>query len=147
MACYRLARFKIRRCSPAAVLFQDIHHGNGTQQMFYDDPHVLYISLHRHDDGTFFPGTGKAEEVGAWSGYCPHVLKVFYVKLLVVLLSSSRPLTVCRFFPSPFTLLLRFCAFFFAFLVLSASSFDIPFNSVVQELALDIMSTSLGQAD
>ncbi|EDO28556.1 predicted protein, partial [Nematostella vectensis] len=46
----------------------DIHHGNGTQQMFYDDPHVLYISLHRHDDGTFFPGTGKAEECGAGIG-------------------------------------------------------------------------------
>ena len=42
---------------------QDIHHGNGTQQMFYDDPHVMYISIHRHDDGTFFPGTGKSEEV------------------------------------------------------------------------------------
>lgn len=31
--------------------------------MFYDDPHVLYISIHRHDDETFFPGTGKSEEV------------------------------------------------------------------------------------
>ena len=31
--------------------------------MFYDDPHVMYISIHRHDDGTFFPGTGKSEEV------------------------------------------------------------------------------------
>ena len=31
--------------------------------MFYDDDHVLYISIHRHDDGTFFPGTGKPEEV------------------------------------------------------------------------------------
>ncbi|KAK3731511.1 hypothetical protein QZH41_008542 [Actinostola sp. cb2023] len=46
----------------------DIHHGNGTQQMFYDDPHVLYISLHRHDDETFFPGTGKSEECGAGIG-------------------------------------------------------------------------------
>lgn len=46
----------------------DIHHGNGTQQMFYDDPHVMYISIHRHDDGTFFPGTGKSEECGAGIG-------------------------------------------------------------------------------
>lgn len=45
------------------MFLQDIHHGNGTQQMFYDDPHVMYISIHRHDDGTFFPGTGKSEEV------------------------------------------------------------------------------------
>ncbi|XP_077555106.1 histone deacetylase 4 isoform X3 [Haemaphysalis longicornis] len=57
----------------------DVHHGNGLQQIFYDDPHVLYISLHRHDDGNFFPGTGDPQEVGiddgtgfniniAWSG-------------------------------------------------------------------------------
>uniref|UniRef100_T2MF04 histone deacetylase n=1 Tax=Hydra vulgaris TaxID=6087 RepID=T2MF04_HYDVU len=46
----------------------DIHHGNGTQQMFYDDDRVLYISIHRHDEGSFFPGTGKAEECGAGIG-------------------------------------------------------------------------------
>lgn len=47
---------------------QDIHHGNGTQQAFYSDPHVLYISLHRYDDGNFFPGSGAPEEVpgGIW---------------------------------------------------------------------------------
>ncbi|KAG0727417.1 Histone deacetylase 4 [Chionoecetes opilio] len=42
----------------------DVHHGNGTQSMFYDDPHVLYISIHRYDDGSFFPGTGAPTEVG-----------------------------------------------------------------------------------
>ena len=36
----------------------DVHHGNGTQNMFYKDPNVLYISLHRHDHGNFYPGTG-----------------------------------------------------------------------------------------
>lgn len=41
----------------------DIHHGNGTQQIFYDDPHVLYLSIHRHDEGNFFPGTGGPTEV------------------------------------------------------------------------------------
>ncbi|MBN3305444.1 HDAC5 deacetylase, partial [Amia calva] len=43
----------------------DIHHGNGSQQAFYSDPNVLYISLHRYDDGNFFPGSGAPEEVGA----------------------------------------------------------------------------------
>lgn len=43
---------------------QDVHHGNGTQSMFYEDPHVLYISMHRYDDGSFFPGTGAPTEVG-----------------------------------------------------------------------------------
>ncbi|XP_073469755.1 histone deacetylase 7 isoform X2 [Aquarana catesbeiana] len=46
----------------------DVHHGNGTQRVFYRDPNVLYISLHRHDDGNFFPGSGAANEVGANSG-------------------------------------------------------------------------------
>ncbi|XP_051568551.1 histone deacetylase 4-like isoform X3 [Myxocyprinus asiaticus] len=46
----------------------DVHHGNGTQQAFYDDPNVLYISLHRYDDGNFFPGSGAPEEVGSSSG-------------------------------------------------------------------------------
>ncbi|XP_061088005.1 histone deacetylase 5-like isoform X3 [Conger conger] len=46
----------------------DIHHGNGSQQAFYSDPNVLYISLHRYDDGNFFPGSGAPEEVGAGAG-------------------------------------------------------------------------------
>eukprot|EP00066_Takifugu_rubripes_P012616 XP_011601882.1 PREDICTED: histone deacetylase 5 isoform X2 [Takifugu rubripes] len=46
----------------------DIHHGNGTQQAFYSDPNVLYISLHRYDDGNFFPGSGAPEEVGSGGG-------------------------------------------------------------------------------
>lgn len=46
----------------------DIHHGNGTQQVFYDDPNVLYISVHRHDDGHFFPGTGGPTECGTGAG-------------------------------------------------------------------------------
>lgn len=49
------------------ILDWDVHHGNGTQQIFYDDPHVLYISIHRHDDGNFFPGTGGPTEVSFYS--------------------------------------------------------------------------------
>ncbi|XP_069990018.1 histone deacetylase 4 isoform X12 [Penaeus vannamei] len=47
----------------------DVHHGNGTQSLFYDDPHILYISMHRYDDGSFFPGTGAPTEVGDGDGY------------------------------------------------------------------------------
>lgn len=42
----------------------DVHHGNGTQQLTYNDSSILYISLHRHDHGNFFPGTGSADECG-----------------------------------------------------------------------------------
>ncbi|XP_069472122.1 histone deacetylase 4 isoform X4 [Ambystoma mexicanum] len=46
----------------------DVHHGNGTQQAFYSDANVLYISIHRYDDGNFFPGSGAPDEVGAGAG-------------------------------------------------------------------------------
>uniref|UniRef100_A0A4W3HE73 Histone deacetylase n=1 Tax=Callorhinchus milii TaxID=7868 RepID=A0A4W3HE73_CALMI len=46
----------------------DVHHGNGTQQAFYSDPNVLYISLHRYDEGNFFPGSGAPDEVGSGLG-------------------------------------------------------------------------------
>lgn len=49
--------------APSTYPRQDIHHGNGTQQAFYNDPSVLYISLHRYDNGNFFPGSGAPEEV------------------------------------------------------------------------------------
>ncbi|KAG4065894.1 hypothetical protein HA402_012572 [Bradysia odoriphaga] len=39
----------------------DVHHGNGTQQLFYDDPRVLYFSIHRFDYGTFFPGLRESD--------------------------------------------------------------------------------------
>jgi acetoin utilization deacetylase AcuC-like enzyme len=43
----------------------DLHHGNGIQSIFYDDPKVLYFSLHRYP---YFPWTGGAEEVGEGKG-------------------------------------------------------------------------------
>lgn len=51
-------------------LFQDVHHGNGTQQAFYSDPNILYVSLHRYDDGNFFPGSGAPDEVKVLGRSC-----------------------------------------------------------------------------
>jgi acetoin utilization protein AcuC len=45
----------------------DVHHGDGVQAAFYDDPRVLTISLHEHP-ATLFPGTGLASEIGAGEG-------------------------------------------------------------------------------
>lgn len=42
----------------------DVHHGNGTQEIFEGNKSVLYISLHRHENGRFYPGTGAVDEVG-----------------------------------------------------------------------------------
>lgn len=43
-------------CRKVMILDWDVHHGNGTQNMFYDDPNVLYISLHVWQDGQMYPG-------------------------------------------------------------------------------------------
>jgi acetoin utilization deacetylase AcuC-like enzyme len=48
-----------------AIVDIDVHHGNGTQWMFYDDPRVLYVSTHQ---SPFYPGTGAADEVGSGDG-------------------------------------------------------------------------------
>jgi acetoin utilization deacetylase AcuC-like enzyme len=44
-----------------AVVDWDVHHGNGTQDIFWNDPRVLYVSTHQ---SPFYPGTGWAREVG-----------------------------------------------------------------------------------
>ncbi|KAF7663091.1 hypothetical protein LDENG_00218470 [Lucifuga dentata] len=54
--------------SKILIVDWDVHHGNGTQQAFYDDPNVLYLSIHRYDDGNFFPGSGAPDEVGSGPG-------------------------------------------------------------------------------
>ncbi|KAL7419556.1 Histone deacetylase hda1 [Cryptotrichosporon argae] len=52
------------------ILDWDVHHGNGTQRAFYDDGDVLYISLHRHDGGRFYPTSdfGALDVVGEGKG-------------------------------------------------------------------------------
>jgi acetoin utilization deacetylase AcuC-like enzyme len=48
------------------IIDWDVHHGNGTQNTFYEDPEVLYFSTHRY--GFFYPGTGAPAEVGSGKG-------------------------------------------------------------------------------
>ncbi len=48
-----------------AVADIDVHHGNGTQWIFYDEPRVLYVSTHQFP---FYPGTGAADETGTGAG-------------------------------------------------------------------------------
>jgi acetoin utilization deacetylase AcuC-like enzyme len=45
----------------------DVHHGNGTQDVFYEDPQVNFFSIHRYGAG-FYPGTGAADETGSGPG-------------------------------------------------------------------------------
>lgn len=59
------AHARARGVERVAVVDWDVHHGNGTQEMFYADPSVLYVSLHQFP---FYPGTGAAEETGTGEG-------------------------------------------------------------------------------
>ncbi|TFY58881.1 hypothetical protein EVG20_g7989 [Dentipellis fragilis] len=51
---------------PIAILDIDYHHGNGTQEIFYEDPSVLYVSLHAQNDYPYY--TGSKSETGAGAG-------------------------------------------------------------------------------
>ncbi|GIL43577.1 hypothetical protein Vafri_1281 [Volvox africanus] len=50
------------------IMDWDVHHGNGTQRIFYDDASVMYMSTHRYDHSCFYPGTGDATETGSGAG-------------------------------------------------------------------------------
>jgi len=50
-------------CRKVLILDWDVHHGNGIQNIFYDDPNVLYISLHVYMDGSFYPGRPENDEI------------------------------------------------------------------------------------
>jgi acetoin utilization deacetylase AcuC-like enzyme len=59
------AHARARGVERVAVVDWDVHHGNGTQEMFWRDPHVLYLSTHQFP---FYPGTGDVDEVGEGEG-------------------------------------------------------------------------------
>jgi len=81
----------------------DVHHGNGTQDAFYDDPRVLFCSIHQRGH---YPGTGSAAEVGAGDGigYTANVplgagasdgaVKLVFDSLLAPLVRAYRPQVV-----------------------------------------------------
>ena len=60
-AHYLLDRYKLHK---VAIIDFDVHHGNGTQEIFYDNKQVLYISSHQYP---FYPGTGSTNETGNYN--------------------------------------------------------------------------------
>src|SRR3954469_7795463 len=59
------AHARARGVERVAIVDFDVHHGNGTQEAFYADPSVLYVSLHQ---SPLYPGTGAATENGTADG-------------------------------------------------------------------------------
>jgi acetoin utilization deacetylase AcuC-like enzyme len=60
-AQYLLNKFSLKK---VAIFDLDIHHGNGTQDIFYNNPNVFYISTHQYP---FYPGTGSENEKGKYN--------------------------------------------------------------------------------
>ncbi|HEV3142952.1 MAG TPA: histone deacetylase [Gemmataceae bacterium] len=63
-AHHALAKHQLNRI---LIVDWDVHHGNGTQDIFYADPRVQFLSIHRYGHG-FYPGTGAADETGTGKG-------------------------------------------------------------------------------
>jgi acetoin utilization deacetylase AcuC-like enzyme len=61
-AAYARSKYRLERL---AIVDFDVHHGNGTQSSFYDDPGILYISSHQYP---FYPGSGFFSEAGRGNG-------------------------------------------------------------------------------
>jgi acetoin utilization deacetylase AcuC-like enzyme len=59
------AHARARGLERVAIVDYDVHHGNGTQWSFYNDPSVLFISSHQYP---YYPGTGAAGDVGSGAG-------------------------------------------------------------------------------
>lgn len=57
-------------CKKVLILDWDVHHGNGTQTAFYDDPTVMYMSIHRYQNGKFYPDgpEGNYDHCGTGEG-------------------------------------------------------------------------------
>jgi len=60
-AHYLLEKYKFNK---VAIIDFDVHHGNGTQDIFYDNEKVLYISTHQYP---YYPGTGNEKEKGKYN--------------------------------------------------------------------------------
>lgn len=56
---------KVRGIRRVLILDWDVHHGNGTQEIFYESPEILYMSIHQYP---FYPGTGWLDQIGRGPG-------------------------------------------------------------------------------
>jgi len=61
----RYAQRKYKEIERVAIIDWDVHHGNGTQGIFYDDPTVFFFSMHQYP---WYPGTGARGETGLGRG-------------------------------------------------------------------------------
>ncbi len=81
-AALAIARLLELGAERVAYVDVDVHHGDGVQEVFWDDPRVLTVSLHEHPR-TLFPGTGDAGWLRAFHAVVPELLADFRPQVLV----------------------------------------------------------------
>lgn len=65
MVDYLRSKYKLKKI---AIIDTDVHHGDGTQDIYYHDPNILFISFHQ-DGRTLYPGSGFTNEAGGPTAY------------------------------------------------------------------------------
>lgn len=120
------ARHAIERHELTRVLVVDfdVHHGNGTQEMFYDDPRIGFVSLHRHP---FYPGTGLADETGTGPG-------LGFTRNVPLVYGTPRPQYVAAFLEAVEAMARRVRPE----LVLISAGFDAHARDPVGDLGLEV---------
>jgi len=74
-ATYLIEKYKLNK---VAIIDFDVHHGNGTQDIFYNEKKVLYISSHQFP---FYPGTGSEDETGKYNNILKKLINHFQKKV------------------------------------------------------------------
>ena len=93
---------QMQGCTRVAVLDFDVHHGNGTQMVAWDNPHVFFGSSHQWP---FYPGTGAADECGAYGNIVNAPLAAGAGSRAFRAAWRERILPACRDFAPDFILL------------------------------------------
>ena len=67
---YLAARYSIDvlKLKKVAIVDWDVHYGDGTYELLKSDPHILFISLHKYENGRFYPGNGHKTNIGEENG-------------------------------------------------------------------------------
>ncbi len=117
------AHARARGAERVFILDWDVHHGNGTQEMFYEDPSVLYASIHQWP---YYPGTGDVGEVGSADG-TGHTVNI-------PLSAGAGPAAYLDAFDR---VLLPICDLYRPDLVLVSAGFDAHRDDPLAEMNLD----------
>ncbi|KAI8577993.1 hypothetical protein K450DRAFT_249410 [Umbelopsis ramanniana AG] len=100
------------------IIDWDIHHGNGTQRIFYNNPNVLFISIHRWDSGKFYPFSGAPDECGDGPGLG------FNVNIAFSELEKQKPMGDTEFIAAFYHLVLPISRQFNPDLIFVSAGFD-----------------------